>query len=267
MKYVYTVEAEFKFPSQFVGAPEGPTPHCWTEFDGSYHCFGCRQTAHSLAAMRRLDVEPCKAPTRTTPEGPREPSEKAIDAAFRAFWSEEGPEFESAGNGEEALCPRDKDRWEELRQLLAAAYAVDHPSPIEALQQEGAQEVMVAGDYLPRSIASFERSVNVLLADEQRKPNPDNALIAVLCDAVRLARENVRLGTSHIEAPRAGLREAAQRVLSWIDSAISLLNEQGTVTVKAPAVAELTLVWRDVEALRSALAAAPSTTNTKEGER
>lgn len=47
---------------------------------------------------------------------------------------------------------------------------------------------------LDRSYADFERACLVLLADEQRKPNPDNALIAVLCDAVRLTREVVEAG-------------------------------------------------------------------------
>lgn len=47
----------------------------------------------------------------------------------------------------------------------------------------------VAGRSMDRTIADFERSCCVLLGEEQRKPNPDNALIGVLCDAVRLGRE------------------------------------------------------------------------------
>lgn len=61
--------------------------------------------------------------------------------------------------------------------------------------QEGAeasarppQQVAVAGR-LDRSLADFERACLVHLADEQGRPSPNNALIAVLCDAVRLARE------------------------------------------------------------------------------
>lgn len=55
-------------------------------------------------------------------------------------------------------------------------------------------DVAVAGDYLPMPLAQFVQRAKVLLAEEQEKPLPDNALIGFLCDAVRLARENNRLG-------------------------------------------------------------------------
>lgn len=48
--------------------------------------------------------------------------------------------------------------------------------------------VSVAGR-MERTLADFERACLVHLENEQRRPNPDNALIAVLCDAVRLTRE------------------------------------------------------------------------------
>lgn len=40
------------------------------------------------------------------------------------------------------------------------------------------------------SLAEFKHRCNVLIDDEQRKLSPDNALISVLCDAIRLTREN-----------------------------------------------------------------------------
>jgi len=42
---------------------------------------------------------------------------------------------------------------------------------------------------LDRSIEDLERACLVLIGDEQEKINPDNALIAVLCDSVRMGRE------------------------------------------------------------------------------
>ncbi len=48
----------------------------------------------------------------------------------------------------------------------------------------------VAGT-LDKSIAEHERGCLVLIGNEQEKIAPDNHLIAVLCDAVRLAREYV----------------------------------------------------------------------------
>lgn len=49
----------------------------------------------------------------------------------------------------------------------------------------------IGGDALPITIEAHVRSCRVLLDEEQRRPNPDNALIATLCNSVRLAREHV----------------------------------------------------------------------------
>jgi hypothetical protein len=50
-------------------------------------------------------------------------------------------------------------------------------------------DVTVAGERCEWSIADFEHRCLVLIENEQQKPLPDNALISVLCNAVRLARE------------------------------------------------------------------------------
>jgi hypothetical protein len=43
---------------------------------------------------------------------------------------------------------------------------------------------------LERTLDALERGALVMLAHEQEKILPDNALIAVLCDTVRLCRES-----------------------------------------------------------------------------
>lgn len=48
----------------------------------------------------------------------------------------------------------------------------------------------VAGP-LAVTLAQLERRARTLLGEEQRKPNPDNAIVAVLCDTVRCVREYV----------------------------------------------------------------------------
>ena len=48
---------------------------------------------------------------------------------------------------------------------------------------------IVGGRTMLRTHADFERACLVLLESEQRKIEPDNAVIGVLCDAVRLSRE------------------------------------------------------------------------------
>lgn len=50
-------------------------------------------------------------------------------------------------------------------------------------------EVNIAGVYMDRSIADFQRACAVHIGEEQRKAAPDTALIALLCDAVRCSRE------------------------------------------------------------------------------
>jgi hypothetical protein len=49
----------------------------------------------------------------------------------------------------------------------------------------------VAGRRLLTSHADFEHRCKVLLMEEQDKPLPNNALIDVLCNAIRLSREFV----------------------------------------------------------------------------
>ena len=51
---------------------------------------------------------------------------------------------------------------------------------------------VVAGEFMERSIASFVRACEVHIEAEQGKPLPDNSLIAVLADAIRLTRELAR---------------------------------------------------------------------------
>ncbi len=52
---------------------------------------------------------------------------------------------------------------------------------------------VVAGERMERSLADFTRACEVQILDEQRSPACDTALIGVLCDAVRLAREYAAL--------------------------------------------------------------------------
>lgn len=91
----------------------------------------------------------------------------------------------------------------------AADYVTVHRSLLGALRNALGSSVetsgnLVAGDTLPTTLAQFQLRANRLLQDEQEKPNPDNALVGFLCDAVRLARENERMAKRGIE-PRADM--------------------------------------------------------------
>lgn len=57
-------------------------------------------------------------------------------------------------------------------------------------------ESVVAGRYLSTSLRAFVRACEVHIEEELRKLSPDTTTIALLCDAVRLAREHVRMAMS-----------------------------------------------------------------------
>jgi hypothetical protein len=54
---------------------------------------------------------------------------------------------------------------------------------------------------MQRSLADFEIACGVYIDNQQQQVSPDNALIALLCDAVRLAREHARIAG---RVPRRG---------------------------------------------------------------
>lgn len=63
-------------------------------------------------------------------------------------------------------------------------------------------KTLVIDDGLPQvagrlecTLMDLERRARIHIRDEQERPNPDNALIATLCDAVRCAREYVEYAT------------------------------------------------------------------------
>lgn len=96
--------------------------------------------------------------------------------------------------------------------LLRICDAIITPEEIAVVAQGG--QVTVGGNNMEWSLAEFNRRVEFLLADEQRKPNPDNALIAVLCNSIRLTRENKKLATSDISAV-AGEPEESAWLIEW----------------------------------------------------
>lgn len=55
--------------------------------------------------------------------------------------------------------------------------------------------VVALPDHLQGTLLRFARGLRVSLLAEQAKPNPNNALISLLCDAARVGWENIELGT------------------------------------------------------------------------
>jgi hypothetical protein len=74
---------------------------------------------------------------------------------------------------------------------------------------------LVAGDTMTIPQWEFERACERLLADEQEKISPDNALISTLCEAVRLSRECCRMATVPIAIPKPPAPTVADRCEEW----------------------------------------------------
>lgn len=81
------------------------------------------------------------------------------------------------------------------------------------------------------TVADFERNCRILIRDEQEKPNCDTRLIAVLCNAVRLAREQTDMARSAITPPQMTREQALTRARTIISECSSgdadpvLINE------------------------------------------
>jgi hypothetical protein len=96
----------------------------------------------------------------------------------------------------------ERDRLRDAAQCFHDAYCSTCPDGDCALGAAlaGERTVAVAGDTLPTSLAQFYMRGQHLLAEEQEKVSPDNALVAFICDAIRLGRENERLALLGIHA-------------------------------------------------------------------
>ncbi len=79
----------------------------------------------------------------------------------------------------------------ELEGVMYDLFVHDPACPKSQADAQREPEVSVAGRRLLVSLDEFERRCLTLIAEEQAKISPENALIDVLCNAVRLRREYV----------------------------------------------------------------------------
>jgi len=107
----------------------------------------------------------------------------------------------------------DGDGWEEIAEAMGATRA-------RALAEGGKDAEMpeglpaVGGRHMEQTIQEHERRCLVFLAEEQRKPSPDNALVALLCDSVRMGREYCDAVGAAAEHERMSLDEFVEE---WLD--------------------------------------------------
>ena len=88
-------------------------------------------------------------------------------------------------------CNSNSCNWEDVLTIPFCACALCHDLKAENAELKAvvdAGHVSVAGS-LRGTIANLEHRAKLYIEEEQKKLAPDNGLIAVLCDAVRLGRE------------------------------------------------------------------------------
>lgn len=133
------------------------------------------------------------------------------------------------------------------------------PGDIESPAPKTERRVTVAGDTLLTSLADHVRGCEVFMAEEQEKIAPDTALIGLLCNSVRLARENERMARRGLEEiasvtqdERYGLVklldiEASHNGPAWgrtADAALAFLTARGW---RKPGESEWTVAIKECE--------------------
>lgn len=99
-----------------------------------------------------------------------------------------------AGIMESAWYPSDEEKVAIAagRPVILTVWGATHP-PVSLNAEPGPPAAIAEGDTLNMPLCLFEHRAGVLLAEEQLKASPNNALVAFICDAIRLARENERM--------------------------------------------------------------------------
>ena len=59
--------------------------------------------------------------------------------------------------------------------------------------------VVALPDYMPCSLMEFANRIKISIQSELEKPLPDNALIALLCDAARLGWEQIKWANAPLD--------------------------------------------------------------------
>lgn len=101
---------------------------------------------------------------------------------------------------------------------------------------ERSEPVRIAGRTLERSTSDFENACLVLIDEEQRKLDTNNAVVATLCDAVRLLREYYDMTNfhqarcrqaEHLKTTNRALIETLDRLLTTL-SRVSVAADEST---------------------------------------
>jgi hypothetical protein len=139
-----------------------------------------------------------------------------------------------------------ESRISEIRERLTADVNEDH-------EDDGLPRV--TGGRMDRTIADFRRACRVLLMEEQEQANPNNALVTILCDAVRLSREYIHdlrasaVAPSDLEAllaEREGMKAEIARLTEHAKEWRDVANQRALEMIDLSADAER-MDWLEAE--------------------
>lgn len=137
------------------------------------------------------------------------PASDAMRAEFEKWWIGESETLEFA---------RTQSDWQTEKRWAFAAWqaALSSRARVEAVALDGDSESVVAGRRCEIPLLTFKTRCERHLLDEQEKPNCDTALIGVLCEAVRLAREYADyVRSAPLPAPDGVVEAARAFIAAW----------------------------------------------------
>jgi hypothetical protein len=160
---------------------------------------------------RGLDM--AKRAIRLLGENRGESLDKAVDFAVAALAAER----ERAESAEATIANLERgiDAQDEV---LTAKYnaALARLREVEEERDQLRNLPTVGGSYVEGTLNDLAHRAQVHLGTEQEKPLPDNALIAVLCDTVRLVREWERHTDAYVNCQLAAARaDAVREFAEW----------------------------------------------------
>ncbi len=121
------------------------------------------------------------------------PQHRSIDIRYTAIAYREAAEAEIARLNDSdypilAACTKERNAAEEVIRELKATIK-QQAEEIERLNAGS----MVAGNYATGTYQNLVVRCEALMKEEQEKVSPNNTLISILCDTIRLTRENTDL--------------------------------------------------------------------------
>ena len=152
-----------------------------------------------------------------------------------------------SGHAEPADAPASINVWREANGVF------ETPAAETSDQLAQSRPTVTVAGRMEMSHAQFQQACETVLDELQREVNPNNAVVRLLCEALRCSRENIELAKTALliptDAPASpGVRAALEAIIASADAAVPAHGYSKFTE-------ELRNLWTAVDAGRAALAA------------